>query len=426
MTGNYTLFTSAWRILFLLFWLTMDTACYPSTAGQANSLTEENASNFDRKVDNELITGAEQLGLYVPGLRGKRVGLVVNHSAIVGKKHLLDTLLSLDIDVRKVFSPEHGFRGEEADGAVIEDGKDSKSGLPVVSLYGKNKKPSPGQLEDIDILVFDLQDVGVRFYTYLSTLHYIMEAAAEQGKSVVVLDRPNPNGHFIDGPVLEDDKKYHSFIGIHPVPVVYGMTIGEYARMINGEGWLANKASCVLEVIPLMNYNRDEPVRLKVKPSPNLPNPEAVLLYPSLAFFEGTTVSVGRGTDIPFQCFGHPEYMLGSYIFTPVSMRSSREPKWEGKPCNGVNLQGLSFEEIASWKKINLSFLTGMYEVLGGKVPFFREDGYFEKLAGTGSLRKALEDHAPEEQIRADWTPGIERFKQIRSKYLLYRDHSGN
>lgn len=372
--------------------------------------------NFHEKP----ISGAEQLGLYIPKLRGKRVGAVVNHSSMIGPDHLIDTLLALEVDLRKVFAPEHGFRGDVADGELISDSRDAKTGLPIISLYGRNKKPTPAQLEDLDVIVFDIQDVGVRFYTYLSTLHYIMEAAAEAGKQVIVLDRPNPNGYYVDGPVLQSE--HSSFVGLHPVPVVYGMTIGEYAQMINGESWLENGVQCVLDVIPLMNYNRALAYRLERAPSPNLPNAEAVLLYPSLAFFEGTTVSIGRGTEQPFQVIGHPEYGIGSFLFRPQSVQASPNPKWKGKDCFGVTLEALSFDEIASWKKLNLGFLVGFHNFLKDKSEFFRPDGYFEKLAGTNTLRTALIEGQSEDEIRLAWESELNNFRRVRSKYLIYAD----
>lgn len=420
---NYTIFLSGRWILLLLFSVLIQPACHDlSSRGESVFPADAPA---DQGNLASVVPGAEQPGAYVPLLRGKRVGVVVNHASLVQGKHLLDTLLALDIDVHMIFSPEHGFRGEEADGALIDNSIDPRTGLPIISLHGRQKKPSPEHISGLDVLVFDLQDVGVRFYTYLSTLHNIMEAAAEQGKTVVVLDRPNPNGYFLDGPVLETEK-FSSFIGKHPVPVVYGMTIGEYAQMINGEKWLSGGVECVLQVIPLMNYDRDKAYALKVRPSPNLPTAESVLLYPSLAFLEGTTVSIGRGTDHPFQCIGHPEYRLGSFMFTPVSRRESVDPKWKGTVCYGTSLQGLRMDDIQAWRKINLSFLLDMYAYLNERTEFFRADGYFEKLAGTDKLRKQLASGISEEDIRASWQTDLDLFKKVRSKYLLYPDFSAN
>ena len=425
MKEIYTIFTGFRSLWLLLFTLMVQWSCINSTAGHTTlGLMQETEGNIQQA---SVIPGAEQLGLYVPMLKGKRVALVANHSSLVGDKHLLDTLLALDMDIRKIFVPEHGFRGDEADGAIINTETDQRTGVRIETLYGqKRKKPGAEQLADVDVIVFDLQDVGVRFYTYLSTLHYIMESAAENGKSVIVLDRPNPNGYYIDGPVLKLEKAFVSFIGLHPVPIVYGMTIGEYARMINGEKWLANGVQCVLEIIPLTHYNRNMAYRLPVPPSPNLHSPEAVLLYPSLALLEGTTVSLGRGTDHPFQCLGHPEYQSGSFSFTPEPRKSSTSPKWKGQVCHGADLRGLPFEEIAGWKKINLSFLTGMYDALHEKTSFFREDGYFTKLAGTDELEIALKMGWTEQQIRASWQPALQEFKTIRSRYLLYPDMTTN
>lgn len=416
MMEKYQLFSPGTKLFLLLGFCILQSDC----SDLSSKDLDQGKTSSDNVQTLEVIPGADQPGLYVPILRGKNVGLVVNHSSRVGDSHLLDTLLALDIQVKKIFSPEHGFRGDVADGAVIKDGKDPRTGLPVISLYGRNKKPTVDQLADLDILVFDIQDVGVRFYTYLSTLHYVMESAAENGKMVLVLDRPNPNGYYIDGPVLEPE--HSSFIGLHPVPVVYGMTIGEYAQMINGESWLAEGIQCVLKVIPLMNYMRSNAYSLPVRPSPNLPTPASVLLYPSLAFFEGTTVSVGRGTDQPFQCFGHPSYSQDSFAFTPRSVQSSTNPPWEGKLCKGADLSGLGFHEIADWKRLNLSFLWEMYRNIPPTERFFREDGYFEKLAGTRKLREALENGIREDDLRKSWIPEHDNFRKIRSEYLLYPD----
>lgn len=413
---KYQLFYPGAKLFLLLVFCIVQFDCSDLSSKDLN----EGETSPNNVQTLKVIPGADQPGLYVPILRGKNVGLVVNHSSMVGDRHLLDTLLALDIQVKKIFSPEHGFRGDVADGAVIKDGKDPRTGLPVVSLYGRNKKPTVDQLADLDILVFDIQDVGVRFYTYLSTLHYVMESAAEQGKMVLVLDRPNPNGYYIDGPVLEP--AHSSFIGLHPVPIVYGMTIGEYALMINGQSWLAGGIQCVLKVIPLINYVRSNAYALPVRPSPNLPTPASVLLYPSLALFEGTTVSVGRGTDQPFQCFGHPSYTKGLFSFIPRSIKSSTSPPWEGQACFGADLSGLSFQEVAEWKKLNLSFLMEMYHSISSEESFFREDGYFEKLAGTRNVRVALENGISEIEMRESWKPELEKFGNIRAAYLLYPD----
>ena len=291
----------------------------------------------------QIIPAAERSNLYLPLLKDKKVALVVNQSSLVGQRHLLDHLLKHGVKVQKIFAPEHGFRGKADAGAHIKNSRDSKTGLPIISLYGKHKKPTKSDLKGIDLIVFDIQDVGVRFYTYLSTLHYIMEAGAEQQIPVMVLDRPNPNGQYIDGPVLQ--KKYRSFVGLHPVPVVYGMTIGEYAKMINGEGWLKGRKKAELTVIPLAQYTHQSSYVLAVKPSPNLPNGRAVALYPSLAFFEGTVISAGRGTKKPFQLYGAPQYSVKKFSFVPKSRSGAKYPKFKGKRCYGVDLSKIDMRK---------------------------------------------------------------------------------
>ncbi|WP_317047388.1 exo-beta-N-acetylmuramidase NamZ family protein [Sinomicrobium soli] len=367
-------------------------------------------------------TGADRTAEYLPLLKGKRVGIVANPSSVIFRNrektvyvHLVDSLLKTGVNIQKVFAPEHGFRGTAEAGETVKDGKDPKTGLPVISLYGNNKKPEPEQLEDIDILVFDLQDVGVRFYTYISTLHYVMEACAELGKPVLLLDRPNPNGHFTDGPVLEP--QFKSFIGMHPIPVAHGMTIGEYARMINGEKWLARGVQCPLQVITCANYTKDMPYELPVKPSPNLPNAQSVNLYPSLCFFEGTNVSEGRGTDKQFQVYGSPylpeaEY---PYTFTPEPNSGSGNPQHRGKVCHGEDLSGT--ERLY---RIELKWLVRAYRNTAGKEDFFTD--FFVKLAGTKQLRQQIEAGIPEDEIRASWQEGLRTFREVRKKYLLYRE----
>lgn len=357
-------------------------------------------------------TGAEQLDRLLPHLQGKRVALVVNYTAMVGKTHLADTLRSRGVNVKKIMAPEHGFRGNAAAGEQVKDGVDVKTGLPVVSLYGKGYKPAPTHLEDIDVIVFDIQDVGVRFFTYVGTLHYVMEAAAENNKPVIVLDRPNPNAHYIDGPVLKPG--FTSFIGMHPVPVVHGLTVGEYAGMINGEGWLANKQKCELKVIPLKNWKHSDRYSLPVKPSPNLPNDQAIRLYPSVCFFEGTTLSLGRGTQIPFQIVGHPLLKGMPFQFTPVSIRGmANKPPHENQLCYGIDLRDAQVPD-----KIELHYLLNMYKAFPDKEQFFIS--FFEKLAGNAELREQIKKGLSEEQIRATWQDDVEAYKVMRSKYLLY------
>ena len=368
----------------------------------------------------EISPGANQTEAYLPLLKGKRVGVVTNQSGIIknGDKyvHLVDSLLNLGVKIQKVFAPEHGFRGLADAGEHIQSGKDTQTGLEVVSLYGKNKKPYPSQLENIDIMVFDLQDVGVRFYTYISTLHYVMEACAENNIPIIVLDRPNPNAHYIDGPVLEPE--YKSFIGMHPVPVVYGMTIGEYGKMINGEKWLDNKVQADLTIIPVENYTHSMPYDLPVKPSPNLPNAKSVNLYPSLCFFEGTQISVGRGTEMPFQIYGSPYLEKTGFSFTPKSMAGATHPKWEGRECYGVDLRN---EPRLS--ELNLEWLKEAFEQTSMvKTLFFNEKSSFNRLAGNDKLKQQIINRVSMEDIRKSWQKDLDNFKKIRKKYLIYKD----
>lgn len=362
----------------------------------------------------QYVSAAMQMDDYLPLLQGKRIGVVANQTSIVGETHLVDTLLSCGIDVRKIFTPEHGFRGQADAGAKVNSGKDEKTGLPIVSLYGKNKKPTPEMLQGIDLILFDLQDVGVRFYTYISTMTYVMEAAAENDLPVVVLDRPNPNGFYVDGPVLKPENQ--SFVGMHEVPVVYGMTIGEYAKMVNGEGWLKNGIHCDLTVIPINIYDRNAIYELPVKPSPNLPNWESVYLYPTLCFFEGSIVSIGRGTETPFQIYGHPN-MRGSYTFTPKSTAGASKPLLEGQRCRGENLTEFAHDYAYNAKQLQLEWLIEAYQQLSDK-GFFTN--YFRLLSGNRQLQKDIESGKSADEIRASWKQDLTDFKSIREKYLMY------
>ncbi len=361
---------------------------------------------------------AQRPGLYLPLLEGKNIALVVNHSSLTQKGHLVDFLLGKGIKVRKIFAPEHGFRGTSDAGKHLKNSRDSKTGLPILSLYGKHKKPTKKDLSGIDLILFDIQDVGVRFYTYLSTLHYVMEAAAENHIPVIVLDRPNPNGHYVDGPVLK--RKYRSFVGLDPVPVVYGMTIGEYARMLNGERWLRGGVQAKLTVIPLANYTHQSFYSLPVKPSPNLPNDRAIALYPSLAFFEGTVFSAGRGTTKQFQLYGAPEYTIKKFSFIPRSMPGARYPKFKGKRCWGVDLSKRSLQSIRAEKRLNLSYLLDARRHYPQKKQFFLKSGFIDKLSGSDQLRKQILSGKSEAQIRKSWQADLAKFRKIRAKYLLY------
>lgn len=375
-----------------------------------------------KTVANDAITvGAERLPQYLHLLEDQSVGIICNHTSYVGDVHLVDTLLARGVQVKTIFAPEHGFRGEASAGAHIKDGTDPKSGLPIVSLYGSNKKPSPAQLEGIDVLIFDIQDVGARFYTYISTMHYAMEAAAENNLRFIVLDRPNPNGFYIDGPVLNEE--FSSFVGMHPIPVVHGMTVAELAQMINSEGWLANGVKCRLTVVPCKGYTHLDLYELPIRPSPNLPNMTAVYLYPSLCFFEGTKISVGRGTDLPFQIIGYPENAYGSFEFTPRSIPGvSENPKYKGEQCRGHNLSQFGSFYFTTAGRLYLDWLEGTYKDYPEKDKFFTGKNFIDKLAGTDELRQQLIAGKSLDEVRATWQLGIEGFKKQRKQYLLYPD----
>jgi uncharacterized protein YbbC (DUF1343 family) len=364
----------------------------------------------------DIVMGAENYTEYMPLLKSKRVALVVNQSSIVEGEHLVDRLLRENINIIKIFAPEHGFRGNADAGEHVKDGRDKRTKLPIISLYGKHKKPTQRELKDVDIIVFDIQDVGVRFYTYLSTLHYIMEAGAESATPVIVLDRPNPNGNRIDGEIL--NFKYKSFVGLHPVPILYGMTIGEYSKMINGEGWLEGNLQADLRVIPLKNYTHRSFYYLPIKPSPNLPNELSIFLYPSLAFFEGTKFSVGRGTDMQFQIYGDPRYKKKDFSFIPVSMEGAKYPKHQNKTCYGVDLRS---EYITVNEGINLSYLIDAYKNYPNKKRFFLKNGFFNKLAGSDRLQKQIKIGMSPKDIKKSWEKGLNEFKEIRKKYLIYK-----
>jgi len=365
----------------------------------------------------QIRAGAYQTKEYLPLLDGKKVGIIANQSSLIASTHLVDSLISLHIDVVKVFAPEHGFRGKAEAGAHIKDGKDSKTGLTIVSLYGKNKKPKAEQLQNIDVMLFDLQGVGVRFYTYISTLTYIMEACAENNIPLIVLDRPNPHAHYIDGPLLKEE--YKSFVGMLPIPVVYGMTDGELAQMINGEKWLKNGIHCDLSVIKINNYNHQMAYELNVSPSPNLPNFQSIYLYPSLCFFEGTPISIGRGTDTPFQVIGYPEYPKQGFSFTPKSKPGySMHPKFENQECYGINLQNLYTDINEKPQRLEIKWLLDFYQSYPDQEHFFTS--FFDKLAGNHTLKQQIIDGWTEEMIRESWKSDLSNFRELRRKYLLY------
>lgn len=363
----------------------------------------------------QLTVGAERLEKYLPLLKNKRVGLVINQTSRVGSAYLVDTLRARGVNVTAIFAPEHGFRGEEADGATIRDGRDARSGVPVRSVYGKTKKPTPAMLADVDMLVFDIQDVGARFYTFISTLHYVMEAAAEQNKPVLVLDRPNPNGDLIDGPILEP--AHQSFVGLDPLPIAHGLTIGELATMINGEKWLAGRRRCRLTVVPVAaGYTHATAYHLPVRPSPNLPTDHAVALYPSICLFEGTNVSIGRGTATPFEIIGSPTQPASRpFSFTPRPNAGSPSPPLNGQLCYGLNLAGAPARETGG---LVLKYLLDFYRQSTDKEHFFGK--YFEQLSGTSALREQIIAGKTEAEIRASWAPGLQKFETLRRRYLLY------
>ena len=370
---------------------------------------------------NSIIVGAERTALYFSKLKGKRIGFVANQTSKIKNDHLVDILLNEGVNIVKVFSPEHGFRGNADAGAKVRDEIDLQTGLPIYSLYGKSRrKPSKEVLKDIDLILFDLQDVGVRFYTYISSMHYVMEACAENSIPLILLDRPNPNGFYVDGPIL--DPNFKSFVGMHKVPVVHGMTIGEYAKMINGERWLKDSVKCSLEVIPCLNYNHLIKYNLPIPPSPNLPNMRSVYLYPSLCFFEGTNVSIGRGTDFPFQIYGAPYFDSKLFKFTPKSSYGSKYPKYKEIDCFGEDLRTLSLDSLRNVNSLNFNWLVKSFKMSNESLDFFNKNDFFNLLAGTDKIMNLVKGGASGVQIRETYQMELEKFKLIRKKYLIYDD----
>lgn len=386
-----------------------------------NQAATESEVATETVEETAILVGAARTDLYFPMLKGKKLGLIVNQTSTVGDQHLVDLLLEADIEIVKIFAPEHGFRGEADAGEKITDGKDPATGIAIGSLYGDKKKPNAADLAGIDLLLFDIQDVGARFYTYISTMHYIMESAAENQLPFLVLDRPNPNGHYVDGPVL-DTAGFRSFVGLHPIPVVHGMTIGEYAQMVNGQGWLKDGAKCDLTVIPCANYDHQTPYELPIKPSPNLPNNRSIYLYPSICFFEGTVFSLGRGTTTQFQVIGAPDYPETTFSFTPISRPGATSPKHQDKVCYGLDLTALSPEEIRAEKQLNLSYLIDLYQKYPDKENFFLKRGSFNRLAGNDQLREQLKSGKSASEIRTTWEPALSQYKEMRKRYLLYAE----
>lgn len=378
-----------------------------------------------KRPANELKTGAEQTDKYLPLLKGKRVGMVVNPTSIIGNTTIVDSLIKVDVNVVKIFGPEHGFRGNASNGAVVNDAIDEKTGIKVISLYGKHVSPSATDLEDIDIMVFDIQDVGVRFYTYINTLQHVMQACADNNKELLILDRPNPNGFYVDGPVL--DPKLISGLGLQAIPIVHGLTVAEYAQMLNGQGWLKNKVKCKLSTVNVANYNHDMPYELPVKPSPNLNTSQSILLYPTLCLFEGTYISQGRGTLFPFTVLGAPA-LKGKYnfSFTPVSRPGMSEtPLHQDKACYGIDLRNYDNSNIRAAKALNIQWMIDLYKAYPNKADFFnttlsKQMGSIDKLSGVYSFKQMIIAGKSEKEIRASWEPGLSKYKEMRKQYLLY------
>ncbi len=388
----------AWVVTFLI----IIAACIePTPESESSPITEESS----------LKIAADRMDEYLPYLENKAVALVVNHTSRVGDTHLVDTLLNSGVQVKKVFAPEHGFRGSAGAGEKIQHSTDSLTGLPIVSLYGSSRKPSEEHLSDVDLVLFDIQDVGVRFYTYISTMHYVMEACGIYGKQMLVLDRPNPNGDYVDGPILEEEQR--SFVGMHPIPIVHGLTVGELANMIKGEHWLSDSATVDLKIIPMENYHHAMKYDPPVKPSPNLPNFQSIRLYPSLCLFEGSDISIGRGTEFPFQVVGHPLFSDSSFSFTPVSMEGKAlNPKHQDQLCGGWDLRSITPP------KFTLSYLIRAYKEFPEREEFFKD--YFHLLAGNSLLMEQVQEGMTEEEIRATWNEGLKNYREIRQRYLLY------
>lgn len=396
----------------VLFFLLLIVSCGAQKGQEKSSRVKVDEISTTIEKSKEIKTGADNYDAYLPLLKSKKVGIVTNQTGILSNKtHLVDYLLEQKIDLKKIFAPEHGFRGTADAGELIKDGKDTKTGLPIISLYGDNKKPKVEQLAGIDVLIFDLQDVGARFYTYISSLHYIMEACAENNIELIVLDRPNPNGNIVDGPLLE--KEFTSFVGMHPIPTLHGMTIGEYAKMINGEKWLKNGIQCKLKVIPCLNYSRDMSYSLPVKPSPNLPNDQAINLYASICLFEGTNVSSGRGTEKQFQIYGSPYLPKSGFSFTPVPNFGAKDPMHKNILCYGEDLSA-----IPKVSQLEFKWLIKAYDTTSDKSKFF--NSFFTKLAGTKKLQQQIEAGISEKDIRKSWEKDLNDFKTMRKKYLIY------
>lgn len=396
----------------LVFFNTLISSC---TLGSPKN-PEDSIKSLDKSTSiSPIILGNSQIEKYLPLIKGKNIAIVGNQTSVLNNTHLIDSLLSLGVTIKLVFAPEHGFRGEADNGEHITNETDKKTGLKIISLYGNNSKPTSESLKNIDLVIYDIQDVGVRFYTYISTLHYVMEACAENGKKLLILDRPNPNGHYIDGPILQ--KEFSSFVGMHPVPVVYGMTVGEYAQMINGEKWLKNGIQCDITIIECKNYSHNKFYSVPIPPSPNLKTDLAIALYPSLCFFEGTSISMGRGTDRPFEIYGHPKFDSTSFSFTPSPRIGSKNPPFLNQFCYGVDCVK---ENTFPMYSLDLRPLINAKKLLGNRDKYINSPSFFNKLAGDNVLKKQIENDVSEEEIRNSWRKGLDDFKLVRSKYLLY------
>lgn len=382
-----------------------------------------NEKNTETKSD--IKTGADQTEKYLPYLKGKRIAILANQTSIIGKRHMVDSLKQLGVNIVKVFGPEHGFRGNASNGAQVLDETDSATGIPIISLYGAKNKPSKADLADVDLMVYDVQDVGCRFYTNINALARLMESCVENNKELLILDRPNPNAYFVDGPIL--DMKYKSGIGMFPIPITHGLTIAEFAQMLNGEGWLTNKVKCKLKIIKVANYNHDMPYTLPVKPSPNLNTQQSIMLYPSMCLFEGTYINYGRGTYFPFTILGSPE-LKGKYdfTFTPIGIPGMSEtPLFMNQVCYGIDLRNYDIELLRKKKQVNLQWILEMYKASPYKEKFFdsnlsRQMGVIERLIGSGLFREQVKNGVSEADIRKSWEPGLSNYKKMRKKYLMY------
>jgi uncharacterized protein YbbC (DUF1343 family) len=390
----------------------------PLLAEQSSDVMQQPAGIAPLVERARVVVGAERLDTLVPQLDKRQVGLVVNHSSRVGPRHLIDTLLGRGVCVARIFAPEHGYRGQAEAGELVDNGQDARTGVPIVSLYGRAKKPRPEDLEGIDVVVFDIQDVGARFYTYISTLFYVLEACAENNVPVIVLDRPNPNGHIVDGPVL--DMRLASFLGIAPLPIAHGCTVGELARMFAGEYWIRKGDRLDLTVITCRNYTHRTPYMPPVKPSPNLPDLRSILLYPSVCLFEGTVASVGRGTAMPFQFIGHPAFPDSSFYFVPRPNAGSSQPPFQFQACYGLDLSAVPLDSLQCSSRLELDWLLEFYWKYPDKENFFQANNFFDLLAGTSNLRQLIVEGCSEEEIRATWEWDLQYYRKIRKQYLLY------